>query len=87
MQELPYDCIGCGQPAHYTVLLALGPGGDKARYYLPNQHVRSEQGTGMDPTKATAFCRSCVRVVEDSMRDAINMLQQRSGVTPQQYGD
>jgi hypothetical protein len=87
MQALRSDCVACNGDGHYTVLLAVGPSTDdeNARYFIPNQHVREEHGSGMDPTRQITFCRSCMRTVEDNLRGTIASLQQKHGVPPVPY--
>jgi hypothetical protein len=84
MNVLPNACVTCGDDGAYTVLLAVGLSmdNDYARYFIPNQHAREAQGSGMDPIHQVTFCQTCMREIEDGMRGTIARLQQENGVTP-----
>lgn len=87
MEALRTDCVACDGPGHYTVLLAVGLSmdDDNARYFIPNQHAREEQGSGMDPVRQVTFCRTCMREIEGAMRGTIARLQEENDVTPSTY--
>ncbi len=61
----------CGKPPYYTVLLVRSEDEHTTtRYYLPNQHARSESVEEEVP-----FCRECLRRIEDAMRATIIYIQ------------
>lgn len=84
MQALRSDCITCGGDGHYTILLAIGPSAEdgNARYFIPNQHAREEQGSPLDPVKQVTFCRPCMREIEGAMRGTIARLHEENGTAP-----
>ena len=70
-------CFACGKEGNFSILLARTEG----RIYLPNQAVRRKEpphpGYG-----EVAFCASCMRKIEDSVRTTIAKLQAEHEVTP-----
>jgi hypothetical protein len=73
MNKQPDDCVCCGKPGQFSIILAVGPNnvGDKPRYYIPNQMVR--QDTMADAE--VLFCHRCMRMIEDNLRATIMYLQ------------
>ena len=69
------ECECCGGPASVTILLADM---DDGYFYIPNQHVRSVQGTEVDNVKQVPFCAPCMRTVEDQLRATIAKLKAAS---------
>jgi hypothetical protein len=66
-------CFACSRrAAEYVVQLALAPdaAGGSQRVYLPNQHVRD---AGL--VEPVGFCRPCIRVVEEGLRNNIRQLR------------
>lgn len=82
------NCVCCGRQAAYTILVAIDSDADsgKERFFLPNQHVRAAQGSGLDPVEARPFCKPCMRAVEDAFRAAISGLQLSHGISPAEDG-
>lgn len=77
-------CIGCGQEAKYSILLAAGPhagSNPTPRWYIPNQIVREDNDC--PSINEVWFCHSCMRMIEDNLRATVLYLQVENGlVTP-----
>ncbi len=74
-------CIGCGKPGEYTIQLAVGPDGtgSDARYYIPNEFVRSNPHPSLNEVP---FCSACMRTIEDNFRATVRYLQHENEQTP-----
>ena len=71
--KLKEKCYACGEPANFTIMLAL----TGSRIYLPNQGVRSKPRSD----EPIAFCVSCMRKIEDNLRATILYLQAESSAS------
>lgn len=75
---LKKKCYTCGDQANFTIMLAI----TDRRIYLPNQAVRDSTSPKHSGYGEVAFCSSCMRKIEDSLRATILYLQSENEVTP-----
>ena len=75
---LKEKCYTCGNQANYTIMLAI----TGERVYLPNQAVRNATNLKHPGYGEVAFCSSCMRKIEDSLRAAILYLKSENEATP-----
>jgi len=74
------DCICCGKPGRYSILLAIGPNGQRSdeRYYLPNKFARDNHAD----IEERSFCPEHMRALEDIVRATIFYHQAENGIKP-----
>lgn len=76
---LKEKCYTCGgDHENFTIMLAITNG----RVYLPNQSVRDSTAPKHPGYGEVAFCSSCMRKIEDSLRATILYLQSENEFTP-----
>jgi len=63
-QTASANCIGCGQPGEFSILLAGSP----EHWYLPNQYARSLESP---PLQEVWFCKVCMKILEDGFRETL----------------
>lgn len=71
-------CECCGKPGNFTIVVASGEHSDELlgeRIYLPNQHARKHKGV----LRKMAFCKRCMRKVEDAVRAQVLYLRAENG--------
>jgi hypothetical protein len=86
------NCICCNKPGDCTISLAAGSNSvDRTepdylgvedvttRWYLPNDRVR-QPISGISNLVEVAFCKSCMRNIEDNFRANILSLQCENGM-------
>lgn len=79
------QCVCCGEPARYTVEMAIDcDWDDNEKYLLPNQAARDREA-GHDDVREVPFCRACMRPVEDAVRATIRDLQFKNRRLPTRW--